>query len=505
MKSNVVKIFLIVSLVVLVIGINIYCTFFSSDDDDSTKIVTSIGSATITFDGGSDINVNFDDLRLLSDKINGIEKNINVKADTAGLVLNLYLDITRIARALKDVNFRYELYRGSTRIKEGNFSDSYLDSNGITCTTSDSKHLVLLADENISARKSTYTLYVWIDDEDYVNTDTTSMSAFNFELHVDGEEMALEKTAAQIIEKEYIDAPKMAVTNNNINYSYANIYDTDGDKNTSGGLMSDIAGNVRYYGANPNNYIYFNCRAYPSTNCELWRIIGVFDGKLKIIRNTPIESLAWDQDKNNGSSRTTYDNKWTTATLQKLLNDKYYNGDKSGTITYYSSADFYIETTLNMGSIGLKNDKTRNLIEKVTWNIAGWNNTSVYPNQMYIYERRAKTLGPKETKWEGKIGLTYPSDYGYAADFSECSEQLKGYNDATCANSNWLFNGNCMWLLAPDSDNGYRVWNVNLDGSLDIDKLSYERSLVFPVLYLHPKQMLNSGVGTLSNPYKLSA
>ena len=32
--------------------------------------------------------------------------------------------------------------------------------------------------------------------------------------------------------------------------------------------MTDVGGNIRYYGADPNNYVLFNN--------ELWRIIGVF-------------------------------------------------------------------------------------------------------------------------------------------------------------------------------------------------------------------------------------
>lgn len=70
-------------------------------------------------------------------------------------------------------------------------------------------------------------------------------------------------------------------------------------KNDTVNLASDDPdNNVRYIGANPNNYIYFNCSDYnnPTANtCELWRIIGVFnnvsksDGTnsslVKIIRN----------------------------------------------------------------------------------------------------------------------------------------------------------------------------------------------------------------------------
>ncbi len=69
---------------------------------------------------------------------------------------------------------------------------------------------------------------------------------------------------------------------------------------------------------NVNNYIYFNCNNYSnpsSSTCEIWRIIGVFDGKLKIIRNSTIGELAWDS---NGIAA------WSTSTLQKILNENYY-------------------------------------------------------------------------------------------------------------------------------------------------------------------------------------
>lgn len=44
----------------------------------------------------------------------------------------------------------------------------------------------------------------------------------------------------------------------------------------NGSVLKDVDDNLRYAGNNPNNYILFNN--------ELWRVIGVFDGQLKLIR-----------------------------------------------------------------------------------------------------------------------------------------------------------------------------------------------------------------------------
>ena len=306
------KIFLItgISLLVLIaiVGGTYAWYVWTTSDSDTTKIVAGVGAATVTFNGGSDISAN---LRPVSDKSKGIVKNISVKGDTTGLVFNMYLDITSIDTGLKDESFRYELYKGTTKVKEGNFSDSYLTSNTVTCSKNNTNHIVLLTNESISTSKTSYTLYIWIDGANYTNPNTMMNKTFSFKLHADGEGAVLAKTAAETITKLYMNAEKATVTNNSITYNYANIYDTDSDDNTSGGLMNDRlggtttdldGGNIRYYGANPNNYIYFNCSDYSnqsSSTCETWRIIGVFNGKVKLIRGSQIGKYSWDSSVRN--------------------------------------------------------------------------------------------------------------------------------------------------------------------------------------------------------------
>ena len=82
--------------------------------------------------------------------------------------------------------------------------------------------------------------------------------------------------------------------------------------------MQDVGGNLRYYGANPNNYIYFNCSDYnnqSSSTCETWRIIGVFDGKLKLIRSGSIGTYAWDNKNTSSGASTGYSLQKKRATL----------------------------------------------------------------------------------------------------------------------------------------------------------------------------------------------
>ena len=517
------KIFLItgISLLVLIaiVGGTYAWYVWTTSDSDTTKIVAGVGAATVTFDGGSDINAN---LRPVSDKSKGIVKNISVKGDTTGLVFNMYLDITSIDTGLKDESFRYELYKGTTKVKEGNFSDSYLTSNTVTCSKNNTNHIVLLTNESISTSKTSYTLYIWIDGANYTNPNTMMNKTFSFKLHADGEGAVLKRlTAAETITNVYMDAAKETVTNNSIIYNTA----------PSVSLMNDglSGGNIRYYGASPNNYIYFNCSDYSnqtSSTCEVWRIIGVFDGKLKLIKSESIGAYSWDnKDTSTGAENDTGKNDWTTARLMKLLNPSNYykvdsNDNNLGQSLYYNSASGKCYSGQNNATVdcdftstGIKNAETRNMIAETTYNLGGWNSNSVYSNQIYEYERGTTVYSGRPTTWKGKIALAYPSDYGYAADLNQCKDKtLYDYDNRTCTSNNWMKaiitnNGsNTGWLLTPRSGSSSNAWYVNSGGFVSRDSIAYVAYGAVPVLSLSSELGIESGGdGSSSKPYKLSA
>ena len=524
------KIFLItgISLLVLIaiVGGTYAWYVWTTSDSDTTKIVAGVGAATVTFDGGSDINAN---LRPVSDKSKGIIKNISVKGDTTGLVFNMYLDITSIDTGLKDESFRYELYKGTTKVKEGNFSDSYLTSNTVTCTKNNTNHIVLLTNESISTSKTQYTLYIWIDGANYTNPNTMMNKTFSFKLHADGEGAVMKGyTAADYITDLYTEAAKVTATNNSITYNTAPSVSLMNDR--LGGTTTDLdGGNIRYYGANPNNYIYFNCSDYSnqtSSTCETWRIIGVFDGKLKLIRGSQIGKYSWDnKNTSTGAENDAGKNDWTTARLMKLLNPSNYykvdsNDNNLGQSLYYNSASGKCYSGQNNATVdcdftstGIKNAETRNMIAETTYNLGGWNSNSVYSNQIYEYERGTTVYSGRPTTWKGKIALAYPSDYGYAADLNQCKDKtLYDYDNRTCTSNNWMKaiitnNGsNTGWLLTPNFGASNIAWRVNSDGYVRYYSAAYFAIGAVPVLSLSSELGIESGGdGSSSKPYKLSA
>ena len=315
-------------------------------------------------------------------------------------------------------------------------------------------------------------------------------------------------SAASLISNLYNNASKTPVTNNSITYQY----------DTKNSLMKDTAGNIRYYGASPNNYIYFNCSDYSnqsSSTCETWRIIGVFNNKVKLIRGSQIGTYAWDNKNTSTGAETAYGkNDWTEARLMKLLNPGYESETTGGSLYYNAkSGNCYAwqnnaTKTCNFTSTGIKNDITRNLISNTTYYLGGYNSTEVYSNEIYEKERGGAVYTGRPTTWTGKIALAYPSDYGYAADLSKCSQTLYNYNDSTCTSNNWMKSivaPNYGWLLTPNSGLADITWHVYSSGFVDYSGYyAFNANGVTPVLYLDPSVDIKSGTGSSSAPYQLS-
>ncbi len=277
----------------------------------------------------------------------------------------------------------------------------------------------------------------------------------------------------------------------------------------------DADKNVRYIGANPNNYIYFNCSDYNNqsdSTCEKWRIIGVFNNVtksdrtkeniVKIIRDESIGSYSWDY-----TSSDSYLNDWSNGTLQKLLNSGAYYNATIG--TYYNNST--TATNVDFTSTGLKNDITRNAIESVVWNLGGVDSPGLTVSIFYTAERGTTVYSGRPTTWTGKIGLMYPSDYGYATsggsttNRSTClSTNLRNWNSySDCYGNDYLFNSTYQWTLVSRSGNANYVFFVYTSGYVTGYGANYTIG-VRPALYLKSDISVKSGNGTSSTPYQLN-
>ena len=280
----------------------------------------------------------------------------------------------------------------------------------------------------------------------------------------------------------YNNSTKTNVTNNGIDYEY----------NTVNSLMYDNYGSIRYYGANPNNYVYFNCDDYSNqsaSTCEIWRILGSFftpsgGNQVRIIRNNVINNFKWDSLANEGG--------WPDAGLHHALNYDYINKN-SGACSFASTQ------TCDFSSTGLKNDATRNAISDFEWliNPITTELISAYPNDIYENEINSGT-----TTWTGRVGIMYLSDYAYATDLSKCSNVIADYSNSSCSSNNWLKSSSDEWTISNYNNNYEQIYYIGTDGSINTDDFLIEHNFR-PTLYLKSEQTFQGGTGTLADPYQL--
>ena len=256
-------------------------------------------------------------------------------------------------------------------------------------------------------------------------------------------------------------------------------------------MTTDTFNNIRYTGSSPNNYVYFNCSDYnnpSSSTCEKWRIIGLMkDIKtfangtkdlVKIIKNDTLESVTFG-----------YNNNFANSQLKTTLTNV------------------------------LKNDTTRNLVENVVWPLGG-TSTIKSPSEMYSIERGTAVYSGNATTVTTKVGLMYPSDYGYATggvvvnNMEVCSRTSMDKWDtySNCANKNWLKPTGVYpeLTMTQNTNYSYIMFGVGTDGILansltqrpDGGLNSYNNAK--PVVYLSTSLNISGGTGSSSSPYILT-
>lgn len=336
-------------------------------------------------------------------------------------------------------------------------------------------------------------------------------------------------------------------------------------------LVTDDYGNTRYIGSNPDNYVSIDGENYTSDvyygyytetstkyeeystleDCQskksycvlahpkgspVWRIIGVMkdidDGngnksdRVKLMRDEKIGGFSWDtsdSSTNNGYGI----NEWSEADLMKLLNPGYESETVGGSLYWNSLAGtcYYGRNNgtkaCDFTSTGIK-DKMKSLIGDALWNVGATYSRSGLTTSKYYEEERGSYTGKnctgsdacnvtRTTTWKGKVGLMYPSDYGYATgggsttDRKTClNTSIVGWDEySNCYRNNWLFK-DVPWTLTAVSNSISVVQYIESDGVIYTDKNAGDTNLVFPVVYLDSSVRIESGTGTQDDPFVLN-
>ena len=315
------------------------------------------------------------------------------------------------------------------------------------------------------------TTHTWTFTLTFVNlgTDQSENENASMDLDIYLQKTKVPSTLADVCTSGVNLADCIVTLNDKSTSSVSNIYYHDSTLANGAGDNS-----YRYAGASDsvNNYI---CLGSDTTTCpdaNLFRIIGVFGDKTKVIRAKSVGNQKW---------HTSESNTWSSSSLNAYLNG-----------TYLTS----------LGTIAEK-------IATTTWKVGGssWSNIdNVVPATAYQYEVGTSA---STTTVDKKIGLMYVSDYYYSA--SPSAWTLVGYNksDATKDYSaaktiNWLYLGSKEWTISRVSDETFSAFIVDGSGHVFSYSVNFSNFAVRPSFNLDSTVTYVSGSGSMSDPVRVN-
>lgn len=263
----------------------------------------------------------------------------------------------------------------------------------------------------------------------------------------------------------------------------------------------------RYAGANPNNFVCFGSDASPCPTDNLYRIIGVIDGKVKLIKydyaTSALLGTDWDYISDYHSPSQPYKGNLL------LINTYTWNNKTRKNIW---SESILNQTNLNTNFINNIGTTWANKIATTTWKVGGntyENIIKVVPATAYQNEVGSSA---SSTTYDAKIGLMYVSDYYYSA--SSSSWTLVGYNfsNATkdyraATSTNWMYMGFNEWTISRYQGISNRAFFLFSTGYV-IDEYVYKYDTsgfgVRPVFFLELSVTYASGTGTSNDPIRIN-
>ncbi len=494
-------------------GTYAYLSWSSSEEQKTQVTFTKEAGYSCSANGGGNITEG-DVVIAPTDCTTGkhvIKREITVNPSITDInmpiYMNLWLNVNSMGTGLSNSsNLKYSLTTSST-----NCETDVVSTGTFTGKTAGDKVTILNGNTYTSTTTETYYLYIWLDKEE-TSSDTINQS---FSLSLGG----------SCYNKMPITATTLASKANPSTLMYADA--TDSQKAEMWTFSHEATEQLkattdyRYIGSSPNNYITYND--------EVWRIIGVFDGRIKIIRNDSIGNMYWDYKKsgvgssvfNNGS------NDWSDSQLMYMLNPTSYKlkdrYSSDGTYIYDGSGNIIYRLGCKPASIAggatsysctantwALNSTALSQISEVTYYLGGivYNTTSHYgtAEEIYTWERGKKVYNGRPTKWTGLVGLMYPSDYAYTfangvddkcySDTNKCRSNTGGN-----PNSSWLYKSSTNQLTVSPSSTTYFVFGVENKGGVFYGDTNTDRG-VRPVLYLRSDIKLQ-GSGGSDDPYEI--
>ncbi len=306
-------------------------------------------------------------------------------------------------------------------------------------------------------------------------------------------------------------------TASNIYYHDANLTNGAGDNS------------YRFAGASEdvNNYVCFGSDEVTCPTENLYRIIGVIDGKVKLIHayGATTTMLGTDEGYVNTYQEAMSNNLELAQSFYKGKEDfakiGTYKWNKSGTNTWSTSTTNTINLNTNyLTYLDGKNTKWKTMIADTTWYVGGMTPANgALSNAKTAYNYEVGANKDATTTVTSKIGLMYVSEYYYGAtpdywmlpgydqngswnsDYTVWSgnDYSKAYND------NWMSTGLIEWTISRGSDISGGAFGVYVFGTvLGVAVGSSDGLVVRPSFSLSSSIKFTSGEGTAVNPIRIN-
>ena len=425
MKSSKKKIIVIIT-ILLVVGV-LGTTYALWSVSDKSKKIDEVTATCLDIEFSSeDSGITLNDVIPVVDREGLMQEGYTFK------ITNKCDSIVRFYLNLESLNISNDTKYTNIDYIDISLNDDYVEGLGnFNSTTSlldeGTAYDTRLLEENLIKPQGTavYILKVWLD-EDTPKTEANSMWRGKITV-----------SATTEANSDYLDLngvqylTKLATTNTDELYYDGASYT---DPNTNEEIVDN---NLRYMGANPNNYVLFND--------ELWRIIGVMnnvddgsgvkESRIKLIRAESLGQFPYydecaDEnwtDNGNGTytcSSKRYNNNWPNSTVNEILNDLYWNGKLHEPYHGYMKINDIWKDSLVEADFGNSkiNKKTLKYIKEAIYYLGGHNAGIAEYNYLSLislewYEAERTNQGNNnELTWTGNLGLMYPSDYGYASN-----------------------------------------------------------------------------------------
>ena len=287
----------------------------------------------------------------------------------------------------------------------------------------------------------------------------------------------------------------------------------------------------RYSGATEvvDNYVCFGSNESPCPYDNLYRIIGVIDGKVKLIKadyaNSNLLGTNGDYHDSVVPNKSFYKGKLTS------INTYYWNYKNDTTLGHSSndwSTSLLNKTNLNTNYISNIGSTWANKIDVTIWKIGGnsWGGlVGTFPN--VTYQKEISTPA-SNTTYDSKIGLMYVSDYLFGANPNTWMLKDSYVKDVNGSEShdfkhhnttNWIYLGGYEWTITHDTKDDTQAFfvyggdfGVVLEGSFrglslkipGIIENDLGTMYIRPVFNLTSSVTYVSGSGQLNNPIRIN-